>query len=403
MRRPLDSTDRRLLVLLALVVAAPVAGCSVLPQSTDSTATLPNATAAAEQYERLDTVQLTINATSERAENTSWSVQRLSMRPGTGDFRNVVRATGSDSATNRSLGVGSRIVSNGSVRYIYAARSDTVTRSPVSEPNGSRVADIRRLFAELRDDNNGTIRRPTPGISQLPTVPADAQSSTGAANESVEWRENRVTVQYRGTESVAGRSTYVVELRPATDNASLTEATLWLDTEYLYPLKRHTVTFQRGDRYEFTSVARNVTFDADLPDGTFEFAVDTLSENVSVVRSNSYDSRQEMVTALDRSVPDPTVPDEFAFDSGYYRRGDSSHLSLTYATADERESIRVSVFHEPGTLSGRQVTIDGQQATVSTFRGRRFLSFNDDGRQFSVSGTVENATLRDVAASLVDD
>lgn len=403
MRRLLDSDDRRPLVLLALVVVALLAGCSFFAQSADSTATLPNATAAAEQYERLDTVQLTINATSERAGNTSWSVQRLSMRPGTGDFRNVVRATGSDSATNHSLGVGSRIVSNGSVRYIYATRSDTVTRSPVSEPNGSRVVDIRRLFGELRDDDNGTIRRPTPGISQLPTVPADSQSSTGAANESVEWRENRVTVQYRGTESVAGRSTYVVELRPATDNASLAEATLWLDTEYLYPLKRHSVTFHRGDRYEFTSIARNVTFDADLSDGTFEFDVSSLPENVSVVRSNSFDSRREMVATLDRSVPDPTVPEAFEFDSGYYRRDDGRHLSVTYTTADDRESIRVSVFSEPGNLSGRQVTIDGRQAAISTFRDRRFLHFNDDGRQFSVSGTVANATLRDVAGSLVDD
>lgn len=396
---------RHLLLVVALVAAVSLAGCSLFTPPADATASLPNATAAAERYNQLDGLSVTLNATMEHDGATSWSVQRISTRPGTGDFRNVVRAVGPPAAAaNRSLAPGSRIVSNGSGRYIYAAGSDTVQRSSVSNASTDRADDIRRLFAELRDDDNGTIRRPTPGIPQLPAVPEQAQSPSGDGNESVRWREDRVTVRYRGTATVAGRSVYVIGLRPATANASLVEATLWLDTEYLYPLKRHTVAFHYGERYEYTSVARNVTLDPDFGPEAFRLDPATLPENVSLARSESYDTRAAMVAALDRPVPDPTVPDRFAFEGGLYSEGADrpTHLSLSYTTADGRESIRLSVFAETGNLSGRQVTVGGHPAAFSTFRGGRYLNWNADGRQYSVSGTVGNATLRRVAASVID-
>lgn len=386
---------------VVLTVAVLLAGCSSFQPAADPTATPPSGPEAAAQYEELNGVSVTINVTRQHYGNRSWAVQEIATRPRTGEFRNVVRSTGPPSADERgSLGPGTRVVSNGSVRYMDPAGTDRVFRSAVSNESRDRTEQIRRLLAALDGDTSEPVRQPELRLWPLPIVPPDSGSSAGS--ESARWRDDMVTVEYRGTETVAGRTTYVVDLQPVADNASLVEATLWLDTEYLYPLKRHTVIDHHGERYEFTSIARNVTFNPDFPAGTFSFEPESLSENVSVVETHSYDSYDEMASDLDRPLPEPDVPSRFEFESGFRSEDGRSHLSITY-TDGRGDSIRVSVFGETGNLTGgRQAVIRGQQVVFRTYRDRRYLVWNGDGRQYSVSGTVANRTLSRVAESLID-
>lgn len=389
------------LVVLAAVVAL-LAGCSTLQPADDPTATPPGPEAQA-QYEDVNSISIVLNTTRQYEGNRSWAVQEIATRPETGEFRNVIRSTGPASADERrSLGPGSRVVSNGSVRYLYPSDGDRVFRSEVSEESRNRSEQIRRLLTALDEDAGEPIRHPDLGLSPLPIVPA-ASGSEATENESTRWHDTRVTVEYRGRETVTGRTTYVVDLQPVGDNASLVEATLWLDTEYLYPLKRHTVIKRLGERYEFTAVPQNVTFNPDLPPGTFSFEPESVSENVSVVETASYDSYSEMDADLDRPLPDPDVPRGFEFESGYRSDGERSRVSFTY-TDGQQESIRVSVSGEPGSLTGgQQETIRGKQVVIDTYEERRFLAWNSNGQRYSVSGTVENRTLRRVAASIIDD
>jgi hypothetical protein len=46
--------------------------------------------------------------------------------------------------------------------------------------------------------------------------------------------------------------------------------------------------------------------------------------------------------------------------------------------------------------------VRGKQVVRSTYEERRFLAWNNNGQRYSVSGTVENRTLRRVAASIID-
>jgi outer membrane lipoprotein-sorting protein len=388
---------RSVAVALLLVVSAAVAGCSL---AGGQASPLPDGEGASERADGLAGLQFTQNTTLYHDGTVGWTVQRISSRPGTGDFRNEVRSNGPPPAdANQSLPAGSRIVSNGSVRYIYRADSGRVFRSEVRDRPRDRTVELRRLFAALHDEAAGPIRHPTPGVSALPVVPVGEST---ADDESVRWRDGRVTVSYNGTATVSGRRAYVVDLQSATDNSSFVESTLWLDTQFLYPIQRHRVIERNGDRYEYRSVARNVTFNPEFPDGTFEFDPDSLRTDPTVVESASYDSRAEMVDDLDWHVPDPAVPEGFAFDGGYYTSDDPGYLSLTYVDGTGG-SVRVSVFDDHGNLTGgRQTSLDGRPATLGQFDGRRYLTWNADDRQYSVSGTVENATLRRVAESVAD-
>lgn len=391
-------TARRAVAILGLVLVAALAGCSFVGSPLGESESLPGGEEAATRAGQLDGVEKTSNVTLVHEGNATWSVQRVSVRPRTGEFRNELRSQGPASA-EQPLGEQSLVVSNGSVRYIYDSEENRVFRSEVSREQPDRPAELRRLFAALSDDDAEPIPHPTPGVSPLPVVPVGNQSSA-SGDDPVRWREQRVTARYNGTATVAGRPAYVVDLRPATGEGSLVESTLWLDTEYLYPLRSHRVVERNGERYEYTSVVRSLTFNPEFPAGTFEFDPDAVGDP-TVVESASYDSRAEIVSDLDQSVPDPEVPAGFEFESGYLSDGDPRHLSMTYA--GDNGSLRVSVFDEPANLTGgRETSLDGRPAVFRTFDDRRFLLWNAGNRQYSVSGSVGNGTLRRVADSLVD-
>lgn len=397
-----ERSGRQVALVVLITMSVLLAGCSSFQPTGGSTPTPPSASKAATQHEEVDGVEMTINVTRQHEGNRSWTVQEIATRPQTREFRNIVRSTGPPSADERgSLAPGSRVVSNGSVRYLYPADSDRVFRSDVSDVSRNRSEQIRRLVAAVNDDTNDPIRHPDLGLSPLPIVPAGSGSAT-SENDSTRWRDEMVTVQYRGTETVAGRNTYVLDLQPVGENASLLDATLWLDTEYLYPIKRHTVIVSHGERYEFTSIPQNVTFNPDFSPGTFSVESGSISENVSVVETESYDSYSEMAADIDRPLPEPDVPPGFEFESGFRSDGERSQVSVTY-TKRRGESIRVSVFGESGRLTGGQrEVIRGQRVVLRTYEGQRHLVWNDDERQYSVSGTVTNQTLRHVAASIID-
>jgi outer membrane lipoprotein-sorting protein len=391
---------RSVVAVALLVLSTALAGCSLVGGQASGATTPPSGEAAEARAERLEGVQVTLNTTQRRDGTVSWAVQRISARPGTGQFRNEVQSTGPDRA-EAAFPPGSLVVSNGSVRYIYPAGRDRVFRSEVDRRARDRSAELRRLFAALEDGTPDSIRRPTPGVSPLPVVPAGGGSAPD--DDSVRWRESNVTVQYEGTATVAGRSTYVVDLRSTGDASPLVESTLWLDTEYLYPIKRHRVVERDGERSEFASVARNLTFDPEFAAGAFEFDPGDIGTDPTVVESGSYDSRAAVTADADVEVPvpDPDLPSGFRFERGHYSEGDRRHLSLTYTDGSDG-SVRVSVVDGSANLTdGRRVSLDGRPAVFSRFRDRRYLSWNDGAWQYSVSGTVGNATLRGVAESVV--
>jgi hypothetical protein len=399
----LERPTRGVALVVLVAVAALLAGCSTLQSADDPTATPPTGPEATAQYEELNGVSIVLNTTRQYDGNRSWTVQEIATRPQTGEFRNVIRSTGPASADDRgSFPPGSRVVSNGSIRYIHPADGDRVFRSEVAEESRNRSEQIRRLLTALDSDASGPIRHPDLGLSPLPIVPA-ASGSAADENESAQWRETTVTVEYRGQETVTGRTTYVVDLQPVGDNAILVDATLWLDAEYLYPLKRYTVIERGGERYEFTSTSQNVTFNPNFAAGTFSFEPEAVSEDISVVETASYDSYDEMSATLDRPLPEPDVPRGFVFESGYRSDGERSRVSFTY-TDRSQASIRVSVSDEPGSLTqGQQEVLRGQTVVLSTYQERRFLAWNNGGQRYSVSGTVANRTLRRVAASIIDE
>lgn len=402
-----DSDWHATAFVLVLAVSLALAGCNALQPASEESSPPPGTDAAA-SYDQLTGVTATVRTTMHHNGTISNTTQRLSFRIGQPGFRNEIVAVDRPASADRpSIGPGSLIVSNGTTRVIYRPSANQLQRADISHRSSGRNhsqrrAHLRQLFAELRDDANGTVRQPTPGINPLPAVPQPRPTSTDDGDEVVPWREANVTAQYRGTETVAGRTAYVVALRPVSDDTTLVASTLWLDTEYFHPIRSHRIIERGGERYEYTSTYRNVTFNPDFDADIFRFDASDLPANVSVVETAIYDSRRELVRDHDLPIPDPTLPDGYAFERASYRHEDTTLVVLTYTNGTDAGTMRVAMRTEThDTGRGQEVDLGTRTGTLSQFGSQQSVSWQADGRSYSVSGPVGNETLVAVARSIV--
>jgi outer membrane lipoprotein-sorting protein len=419
--------DRGTAIGIALILGAILVGAYGAlqpPADSDEKPALPGPDEAVTRYERLESIGITRNISSQSNGAVTWTRQRIERVPSEQLYRSRIIETGlpgSNRTETEPFGPGSRIISNGSVLYLIPAGQAKVTRQRVDDDRrDNRTADLRRLFAELNDSENGTLRRPKPELAPLsvarPARDNTAEQSEEDSNESVEWRTAKVTAQYTGVDRVGSRSAYVINLSPATNETEFVSATLWLDTEYLFTVKRHSVVRRQGERVERTMRVQNVTINPEFPPDRFQFDLAQLDRNVSVVDIRMYDSRREMVANVEQSVPDPEIPEGYEFSSGAYTeppadsQAQGPRLSLRYTGDSPGDVLSVTVQQQATppenrtALAGaRTVRIGDRTARLRQFQDNRFVRWTDDGRQFSVTGRLTNETLLQVARSLITE
>ncbi|ERG88281.1 MAG: hypothetical protein J07HX5_00424 [halophilic archaeon J07HX5] len=381
-------------LLLAVVVLIGLAGGSiVIANLVDSgPPDPPSSVEAAERLDDLDTIELVGNRTRQVDGNTSWAVTERAVRIGTGKFRDEIVAAGSERA---SATAGSLSVSNGSVRYTYIANTDRLFRSEVNESEQSeRSENVRNLFAAVGDELDQSV----------PIFPTFSPSES--SNSSTEWRDTAVTVEYRGTETVAGRDNYVLQLEPVTDDVRLVSATLWFDQEYLYPLQYNRVIDRPEGRYNYTFTPQTITFNPSLEDSLFEFDAERLSADPAVFNTERFDSYAEMAAALDRPTPKLSLSEEFDFVGGSRFDGPTQSLSYRYAdgVGEDATVVRVFVTDQSAEYPGNEtITIGGQQVTRSTSGGDTEFSWQRGDWNIVVSGTADQSTLRSIVGTTLTD
>jgi len=152
-------------------------------------------------------------------------------------------------------------------------------------------------------------------------------------------------VTYEGTETVNGTETYRLDLQPETQyGATDYDMTLWMNTETHLPV-RYAADIE-SDQYstEVTAEYTNVSVNETIADERFTIDVpeDAEEPDHSTPDFFSYENESELRANTSQSVPDPDLPGNFSFDSGYVTEGDDySSVTLTYTT-DDSESLTVS-------------------------------------------------------------
>ncbi|THE66018.1 outer membrane lipoprotein carrier protein LolA [Salinadaptatus halalkaliphilus] len=164
--------------------------------------------------------------------------------------------------------VGAVYVSNATAAWQYLPESNTATVYEAAEPYDNDVVEAARADeADRQRDRYDLEYRGTETV-------ADREAhvlAVEATNESV---ADGISLLVGDTEFV-----YALETVEPSDDLAVTEQTIWIDTEYAYPLKETVVAEVDGETYEYSERFEDITFNDGLDDQTFAFEP---PENASV-------------------------------------------------------------------------------------------------------------------------
>ncbi|WP_309484935.1 outer membrane lipoprotein carrier protein LolA [Halorhabdus salina] len=327
-----------------------------------------------------------------RGNTTSESVERVWLRPGTGQYR--IEDIHDDPQWPE------RKVANGSSLWLYDDDAQTAIQIDISQTDRSSSGDrIARLLAVVRAADGPV----TAGsVDPLPVVPVASErdgTTRGIAGQ--------ITVAYTGTATVAGRDTYVLSLRSTANAAGVVSnfsQTVWLDQEWYVPLKRTTEYHRDGTPVKITVSYENVTFNPGLSDERFQF---DLPPN-GTVKTNETPTQQQFVdiaqlqAVANYSVPEPILPDSFDLRETTRTVGNVRSIGLRYA--NETATVAVSksnlTWYQPHT-EGRNVSIGSETATLRNIGTELRISWTCADARYSVAGTGLSADpLIEIARSV---
>lgn len=156
---------------------------------------------------------------------------------------------------------------------------------------------------------------------------------------------NDSEVTYAGTETIDGTETYRLDIEPETQYSTGNyNLTLWMDAETYLPVQYEMRSDSERYSYELTQRYTNVTVNETIPDERFTIDIpdDAEQPDYSTPEFYSYEDESELRSNTSQSVPDPTIPENYTFESGYVTEGDDyESVTLTYTT-DSDESLTVS-------------------------------------------------------------
>lgn len=214
-----------------------------------------------------------------------------------------------------------------------------------------------------------------------------------------------------GTDTVAGRDAYVVELTPRNDTDSLYEsATVWIDRETNYTLKQvGTTGFGRNVTIDVTY--EEIRFGVEIPDDRFTFEPPDDAEvlNASDFTTAQYADVEQAEAAVPFDLPEHEVPAGYELDTVVVTENlDGWAASFRYVGENEtlltvgvrERQNRTGFAPQPG----ESIEIDGVNATVTELPGADLTSiqWEEEDLAYTVSGELPREDLRAVAESIVE-
>lgn len=381
---------RRPVLAVAVALLVVVSGCSTTAFLGDDTEQSPPDVDVESRYDSLDSVQATQHST-------------MTVDGETTETEATVRLDLSDSLRQYwrveapSERAGNRMVVNESVAVLYNASENTVRRFPRADRSRAfdRAEYVSSIVAAARNDEEVSSES---GVSPLPVVPA-----TGGTQMVPEGTISGYEVEYLGTQSVSGRTTHGFRMTASTDAAMDLNQTLWLDSEYYYPLKVHQEGDYENRTVEHTTVLRNVTFDEPLPADTFDLDVpENATESSRDVTVESYDSVEELREHATMSVPSPDVPAGYELSQARSVTGNTTQVSLQYASGDGTLVVtKAESAAAANRTQGEAVTIGGREGRYVTTGPSSMAVWTCDGTTYAVVATdLSREQVLDVAASV---
>jgi len=356
---------------------------------------------------------LDINGTS--LENDTYrTVQRVRTRFETGEQRLEML-----SSTDRYSSAGADLfVSNGTVTWVYdrTANNVTILRGDTTGNIERRGERIERLFAQLNRTRatpaDEPVTIPNPGLS--PTPGLDGSGRVAASPPTSD--QSRYGVSFGGVETVDGRPAYVLEIAAIDTNGTASSSlrnysqTMWLDTEYFFPLKQRSQFESGNDTITSVTTYTNVSVNPEFDDELFEFEPPA-NATVSVPElslGQNYEQRSAIEVNATVPVPDPPVPQDFQLSRGRTSSTEfAERVSLIYTNETSQLQVTVYEFNQsfggngPYNTTGETVELGNRTGTYTQSGLYQSVSWSCNELEYSISGqAVSKSLLVEIARSI---
>ncbi|WP_327051908.1 outer membrane lipoprotein-sorting protein [Halomicrococcus gelatinilyticus] len=285
------------------------------------------------------------------------------------------------------------------VTYDAPNRTRTVTKNVVEIPNESLsrteyVGDSDQAD-DVRVSNESTTWRYDASENTATRYDTAGGTSLTGYNYSrlVSNLQEDYALTHRGTETVAGRETHVVEFTATGNETVTTNGTLWVDTEYWYPIKQRSTMTYDGETRTTTVTFRNVTFNADVDRDAFRYdpPADATVEDYSTndYTYEKYDSRSAAAEDAGFDLPDPSMPGEFSFANASVMHNDEqTSVTMTYTNGSAGITLRKYTTHSTrngSSIDGAtEVQLDGTTGWYQTNDHWSTLVWNCDDHRYTV-------------------
>ena len=380
-------------LLLVLVASA---GCLGLTTQSE----LPDGETVAAELGSVEAMEGNLTVAQTIGNETTVLHMEFVQRLDTGELRATMR--------RESPEVRYRVVSNGTTAWYHNLSSNTVRRvdlGGVGPQWNDSVESVGGMFESLRqsaDEEDVT-------ISPLPVVPGGSSGAVGSVGGASMHSMGNITVTYQGMATAVDGKAHVIDVAPAT-NASLVEnGTLWFDAERYFPVKTKYAVSVGGRSGEITRTYRNVTYNPPITAGTFTFeppANATVESDARTVAT--YQSRDALVSGADQSVPEPALPDGYEFAQGSTAAaGENRTLAMQFSNGtttlvvSKRTPATDASSNETAENATREaVDVAGHDGTLRRTEGTHTLTWQCDGSEYAVTGSLSGERLEAIAESM---
>lgn len=379
---------RRLLVVVALFLAVALSGCGLFFGGGDSGTTLPPGEQAAETYLSLDGYEATVHY-----EYSNRTDRRAHIEVDVDGGRSRLEWLAPDRLDDNL------VIYNGSSVVRYNATTNEFVRISTSDIDyfEDGAERIESVIDAARKEGEMTVEKPPAGGAPLPVVPKGESADTDT--------DRKFEVSYEGTETVAGREAHVIRYAAAENGTNgILEQKIWVDTEYFFTLKSKQVSRFEGNRSTFTFRLSNVSVSPGLTAQDFRFDP---PQNATLNQSGSYDvtgydTRSELASVADITVPDPSVPTRFSLSRTIHVVGENfTAVQLQYQTGGSRLFVTKTAEQDYTNLTeGERVSIGGHTGRYRASGTSAIVVWQCDGFVYTVNGAVQKSTLLDVARSV---
>jgi len=385
--------------LLVLVAASLVlAGCTGPgTRAGDEAVGPPSGEVAAEAFADIRSLNVTTRFRYERPSGNETIVRHYVIEPGTNKIWMEILAP--------ARKAGNLQVSNGSVMWEYnATRNEAVLRRYEGDNRSLFAAGNRQyIFDRLNDTRDASESSSSVGVSPLPVVPAG-----GGVGENLSLAD--VSLEYGGTQRVAGREAYVVHMAANESRTGLRNQTVWYDAETFYRLRVETVFVAEGDVRRRVEEVTRASFDESFAEDRFVFdpPADATVRRGGRVTVRSFESRATLDSAAQMALPDPELSGSFTFNEGRhvvrYREG---HRTNTTSQIYTRQFNSLVVLKSTATQPFDALTANASVESLSVggheayFLERpRILLWRCDGHLYRVAGLFPKDRLVRIAESM---